>query len=78
MIVDFVGFMSLAAVCFSGFLFTLYTMGKQTWKLKEIAWLLLYVCFVCRATSDLIRLFRQANLVYVQHAWLEQILVLYH
>ncbi|KAJ9114907.1 hypothetical protein QFC20_001280 [Naganishia adeliensis] len=41
MIADFVGFMSLAAVCFSGFLFTLYTMGKQTWKLKEIAWLLL-------------------------------------
>jgi hypothetical protein len=41
MIVDFVGFMSLAAVCFSGFLFALYTLGKQTWKLKEIAWLLL-------------------------------------
>lgn len=72
MIVDFVGFMSLAAVCFSGFLFTLYTLGKQTWKLKEIAWLLLYVLNMgyCPPPSDLSFLLLRLGKSGVSDSWL--------
>ena len=41
MISDFIGFMALAAVCFSGILFTLWTLGKETWTVRRIAWLML-------------------------------------
>jgi hypothetical protein len=43
MIADFVGFMFLAVVCFSGLLFTLWTLGRDTWTVKKIAWLMLSV-----------------------------------
>lgn len=45
MIADFVRFMALAAICFSGILFTLWTLGRETWTLRQIAWLMLQIWF---------------------------------
>ncbi|KAJ7052582.1 receptor-activated Ca2+-permeable cation channel [Mycena amicta] len=45
MIAEFVFFMAIAAICFSGLLFTLWTLGKATWTLKKIAWLMVQIWF---------------------------------
>ncbi|KAJ7707806.1 hypothetical protein B0H17DRAFT_1034111 [Mycena rosella] len=43
--VIFVFFMAMAAICFSGLLFTLWTLGKASWTLKRIAWLMVQIWF---------------------------------
>ncbi|KAF8199535.1 receptor-activated Ca2+-permeable cation channel [Pholiota molesta] len=50
MISQFVFFITIAAICFSGLLFTLWTLannddGNQTWTLKSIAWLMVQIWF---------------------------------
>lgn len=45
MIGDFVSFMLLAALCFSGILVTLWTLGRDRWTLGEVAWLMLQIWF---------------------------------
>ncbi|KAF7312239.1 hypothetical protein MIND_00236900 [Mycena indigotica] len=45
MIAEFIFFMTIAAICFSGLLFTLWTLGKATWTLKKIAWLMVQIWF---------------------------------
>ncbi|KAJ7659964.1 receptor-activated Ca2+-permeable cation channel [Mycena rosella] len=45
MIAEFVFFMAMAAICFSGLLFTLWTLGKASWTLKRIAWLMVQIWF---------------------------------
>ncbi|KAJ7637601.1 receptor-activated Ca2+-permeable cation channel [Mycena polygramma] len=45
MIAEFVFFMAIAAICFSGLLFTLWTLGKATWTIKNIAWLMVQIWF---------------------------------
>ncbi|KAF8688934.1 Receptor-activated Ca2 -permeable cation channel, partial [Rhizoctonia solani] len=47
MIAEFFVFIMLAAVCFSGLLFTLWTLsrGSATWNLRKIAWLMTQVWF---------------------------------
>ncbi|KAJ6607394.1 hypothetical protein B0H10DRAFT_2072140 [Mycena sp. CBHHK59/15] len=45
MISEFVFFMAIAATCFSGLLFTLWTLGKAKWTIKGIAWLMVQIWF---------------------------------
>ncbi|KAL5504342.1 hypothetical protein ACEPAH_8416 [Sanghuangporus vaninii] len=46
MIVEFAFFMCVAAVCFSGLLFTLWTLAdKNQWTLKKIIWLMVQIWF---------------------------------
>lgn len=45
MIGDFISFMLLAALCFSGILVTLWTLGRDRWTLGEVAWLMLQIWF---------------------------------
>ncbi|KAF9485221.1 receptor-activated Ca2+-permeable cation channel [Pholiota conissans] len=51
MISQFVFFIAIAAICFSGLLFTLWTLarddpeGHQTWTFKSIAWLMVQIWF---------------------------------
>ncbi|KAH7342007.1 hypothetical protein B0J17DRAFT_746132 [Rhizoctonia solani] len=47
MIAEFFVFIMLAAVCFSGLLFTLWTLsrGSATWNLSKIAWLMTQIWF---------------------------------
>ncbi|KAI5119644.1 hypothetical protein M0805_009005 [Coniferiporia weirii] len=46
MVVDFVFFMCVAAVCFSGLLFTLWTLADHgQWPLKKIMWLMVQIWF---------------------------------
>ena len=48
MIAEFVFFVCIAAICFSGLLFTLHTLsagGSEPWGWKSIAWLMVQVWF---------------------------------
>lgn len=45
MIAEFLFFMCIAAICFSGLLFTLWTLASSKWKLKSIAWLMVQIWF---------------------------------
>ncbi|KAJ7127115.1 receptor-activated Ca2+-permeable cation channel [Mycena epipterygia] len=45
MVAEFVFFMAIAAICFSGLLFTLWTLGKESWTIKGIAWLMVQIWF---------------------------------
>ena len=48
MIAEFVFFICIAAICFSGLLFTLHTLssgGSNSWTWKSIAWLMVQVWF---------------------------------
>jgi len=45
MISEFLFFMSIASICFSGLLFTLWTLGKERWTVKAIAWLMVQIWF---------------------------------
>ncbi|KAH8112747.1 receptor-activated Ca2+-permeable cation channel [Phellopilus nigrolimitatus] len=46
MVVEFVFFICVAAVCFSGLLFTLWTLAdKAQWPLKKIMWLMVQIWF---------------------------------
>ncbi|KAJ6577224.1 receptor-activated Ca2+-permeable cation channel [Mycena capillaripes] len=45
MIAEFVFFIAIAAICFSGLLFTLWTLGKAEWTIKGIAWLMVQIWF---------------------------------
>ncbi|PPR00897.1 hypothetical protein CVT24_000382 [Panaeolus cyanescens] len=51
MIIQFVFFIGIAAICFSGLLFTLWTLAgddpvsRERWPLKSIAWLLVQIWF---------------------------------
>ena len=48
MIAEFVFFVCIAAICFSGLLFTLHTLsadGPEPWSWKSIAWLMVRVWF---------------------------------
>ncbi|KIY63536.1 hypothetical protein CYLTODRAFT_426026 [Cylindrobasidium torrendii FP15055 ss-10] len=45
MIKQFVFFIGIAAICFSGLLFTLWTLGKERWTVKSIAWLMVQIWF---------------------------------
>ncbi|KAJ7903703.1 receptor-activated Ca2+-permeable cation channel [Mycena olivaceomarginata] len=45
MIAEFIFFMTIAAICFSGLLFTLWTLGKASWTIKGIAWLMVQIWF---------------------------------
>ena len=48
MIAEFVFFVCIAAICFSGLLFTLHTLsadGAQPWSWRSIAWLMVQVWF---------------------------------
>ncbi|KAJ7650403.1 receptor-activated Ca2+-permeable cation channel [Roridomyces roridus] len=45
MIIEFLFFMTIAAICFSGLLFTLWTLSKGTWALQSIAWLMVQIWF---------------------------------
>ncbi|TDL25527.1 receptor-activated Ca2+-permeable cation channel [Rickenella mellea] len=45
MIAEFVFFMGVAAVCFSGLLFTLWMLASGTWTIKSIAWLMVQIWF---------------------------------
>ncbi|KAA1467684.1 hypothetical protein DENSPDRAFT_813509 [Dentipellis sp. KUC8613] len=45
MIAEFVFFMGIAAICFSGLLFTLWRLASGTWTVKAIAWLMVQIWF---------------------------------
>lgn len=45
MISEFIFFIGIACICFSGILFTLWTLGKERWTLKAIAWLMVQIWF---------------------------------
>ncbi|CAL1716889.1 unnamed protein product [Somion occarium] len=45
MITDFIFFISIAAICFSGLLFTLHSLASETWSVKAIAWLMVQIWF---------------------------------
>ncbi|KAJ8586944.1 hypothetical protein M405DRAFT_822499 [Rhizopogon salebrosus TDB-379] len=45
MIAEFVFFIGIAAVCFSGILLTLYTLASDKWTLRSIAWLMVQIWF---------------------------------
>ncbi|KAG7444146.1 receptor-activated Ca2+-permeable cation channel [Guyanagaster necrorhizus] len=45
MISQFVFFIGIAAICFSGLLFTLWRLGNGTWSVKRIAWLMVQIWF---------------------------------
>ncbi|KAJ3778195.1 receptor-activated Ca2+-permeable cation channel [Lentinula raphanica] len=46
MIAEFVFFIGIASICFSGLLFTLWTLeGKNKWTLKSISWLMVQIWF---------------------------------
>ncbi|GBE88279.1 hypothetical protein BKA93DRAFT_827390 [Sparassis latifolia] len=45
MIADFVFFIGIAAICFSGLLFTLHSLASGTWTVKKIAWLMVQIWF---------------------------------
>ena len=45
MIVEFLFFIFIAAICFSGLLFTLWDLANGTWTVGEIAWLMVQIWF---------------------------------
>ncbi|KAJ7104262.1 receptor-activated Ca2+-permeable cation channel [Mycena belliarum] len=45
MIAEFLFFMAIACCCFSGLLFTLWTLGQGTWSIRGIAWLMVEIWF---------------------------------
>ncbi|KAH8100884.1 hypothetical protein BXZ70DRAFT_936367 [Cristinia sonorae] len=45
MIADFVFFIGIAAICFSGLLFTLHSLASEKWTVKAIAWLMVQIWF---------------------------------
>ncbi|KAG1718614.1 hypothetical protein EDD22DRAFT_941773 [Suillus occidentalis] len=45
MIAEFIFFIGVAAVCFSGILLTLYTLASGTWTIRNIAWLMVQIWF---------------------------------
>ncbi|KAJ7574426.1 receptor-activated Ca2+-permeable cation channel [Mycena floridula] len=51
MMAEFIFFIGIASICFSGILFTLWTLGmfhyrcKATWTMKHIAWLMVQIWF---------------------------------
>ncbi|OCH84728.1 hypothetical protein OBBRIDRAFT_741085 [Obba rivulosa] len=45
MIVEFIFFIAIAAICFSGLLFTLHNLASDQWSLKAIAWLMVQIWF---------------------------------
>ncbi|KAI0077860.1 hypothetical protein K474DRAFT_1661071 [Panus rudis PR-1116 ss-1] len=45
MIADFIFFIGIAAICFSGLLFTLHSLASETWSVKAIAWLMVQIWF---------------------------------
>ena len=45
MTAEFVFFMGIAAICFSGLLFTLWTLASEKWTIKAIAWLMVQIWF---------------------------------
>ncbi|KAI0300759.1 hypothetical protein BC826DRAFT_1096100 [Russula brevipes] len=45
MTAEFVLFMGIASVCFSGLLFTLWTLASDKWTIKSIAWLMVQIWF---------------------------------
>ncbi|EJU02408.1 hypothetical protein DACRYDRAFT_66519 [Dacryopinax primogenitus] len=45
MIKEYVFFISICMICFSGLLFTLWRLGDHKWRLSQIAWLMVQVWF---------------------------------
>lgn len=45
MIAEFIFFVGIAAICFSGLLFTLHSLAADTWSVKAIAWLMVQIWF---------------------------------
>ncbi|KAJ4463929.1 hypothetical protein C8R41DRAFT_783273 [Lentinula lateritia] len=45
MIAEFIFFIGIASICFSGLLFTLWTLGEHQWTLKSISWLMVQIWF---------------------------------
>ncbi|KAK7690562.1 hypothetical protein QCA50_005660 [Cerrena zonata] len=45
MIADFIFFIGIAAICFSGLLFTLHSLASDTWSVGKIAWLMVQIWF---------------------------------
>ncbi|KAI9460358.1 hypothetical protein F5148DRAFT_983294 [Russula earlei] len=45
MTAEFIFFMGIAAICFSGLLFTLWTLASERWTIKAIAWLMVQIWF---------------------------------
>jgi len=45
MTAEFVFFMGIASICFSGLLFTLWTLASEKWTIKSIAWLMVQIWF---------------------------------
>lgn len=45
MIAEFIFFIGIAAVCFSGILLTLYTLASGRWTIRSIAWLMVQIWF---------------------------------
>ncbi|KAG0708233.1 hypothetical protein DFH29DRAFT_893785 [Suillus ampliporus] len=45
MIAEFIFFIGIAAVCFSGILLTLYTLASGKWTIRSIAWLMVQIWF---------------------------------
>jgi len=45
MIVEFLFFICIAAICFSGMLFTLWDLASGTWTVGETAWLMIQIWF---------------------------------
>ncbi|TFY62593.1 hypothetical protein EVJ58_g3769 [Rhodofomes roseus] len=45
MIVDFIFFVGIAAICFSGLLFTLHSLAEDAWSVKAITWLMVQIWF---------------------------------
>ncbi|THH27606.1 hypothetical protein EUX98_g6581 [Antrodiella citrinella] len=45
MIAEFVFFIGIAAICFSGLLFTLHSLAAEKWSVKSIAWLMVQIWF---------------------------------
>jgi len=45
MIVEFMFFICIAAICFSGLLFTLWDLASGTWTVGETAWLMIQIWF---------------------------------
>lgn len=45
MTAEFVFFMGIASICFSGLLFTLWTLASEKWTIRAIGWLMIQIWF---------------------------------
>jgi len=72
MIVEFMFFIFIAAICFSGLLFTLWDLAGGAWTVGEITWLMIQIWFgwssfslcFCSSLDHLMATYRQYMVIF--------------